>query len=221
MENTYNNQLLQTKLEVQEQSFKHFSEEIHDNVGQLLSIVKMQLYTISGSEIGENTRIQLDGSTELLGKAISELRNISHTLNSSYISSVGLVAAVGKELEYINLSGGIVTAIEVTGNEASLGNEKELLTFRIIQEAIANSIKHAAPTTLRVSIRCDDAQLTVSIEDNGSGFDINAFNAGLGLANMHVRAGILGGAITIDSAKNSGTTITLVIPTDKKQQNTQ
>ncbi len=94
MENNYQNQLLLSKLEVQEQSFKYFSEEIHDNIGQLLSIVKMQLYNIKSSSKEPEVVNKATDCNELLGKAINDLRNISHTLNSGYISNAGLADAV-------------------------------------------------------------------------------------------------------------------------------
>lgn len=212
MESTYENQLLQTKLEVQEQSFKHFSEEIHDNVGQLLSVVKMQLYNIAGSSNEPEIGGKAAESTELLGKAINELRSISHTLNSAYITSVGLIAATRKELEYIASAGRIETTLNVYGQDVSLGNERELLVFRIIQEAVANSIKHASPTRISISIAYDPLMAAISIADNGAGFDVDAFNAGLGLANMHIRAGLLKGTISIESVKDEGTTIKLAVP---------
>src|ERR1035438_6080300 len=90
MENNYQNQLLLSKLEVQEQSFKYFSEEIHDNIGQLLSIVKMQLYNIRSSSHEQEIVTKATDCNELLGKAINALRNISHTLNGGFVSNAGL-----------------------------------------------------------------------------------------------------------------------------------
>src|ERR1700679_3803916 len=86
MENTYQNQLLQSRLEVQEQSFRYFSEEIHDNIGQLLSIVKMQLYNIRNNSREQEIVKKAGDCNELLGKAINDLRNISHTLNSGFVN---------------------------------------------------------------------------------------------------------------------------------------
>lgn len=100
LEHNYRNQLLLSRLEVQEQSFKYFSEEIHDNIGQLLSIVKMQLYNIRNSSHEEEVVTKANDCNELLGKAISDLRNISHTLNSAFVSNAGIADAIEKDLEY-------------------------------------------------------------------------------------------------------------------------
>ena len=212
MENVYENQLLQSKLEVQEQSFRHFSEEIHDNVGQLLSIVKMQLYGIGNISKEEKTVSKVSECTEILGKAINELRNISHTLNSSYINSVGLLAAIEKELEYIRSAKDVDCALQVSGDDHSFGDERELLVFRILQEAIGNAVKHSDPTSLTVMLCYEAESLEVSIKDDGKGFDTTLKSAGIGLGNMAIRAALLNGSLHISSVKGSGTVIKLTMP---------
>jgi len=212
MENNYQNQLLLSKLEVQEQSFKYFSEEIHDNIGQLLSIVKMQLYNIKSSSKEPEVVDKATDCNELLGKAINDLRNISHTLNSGYISNAGLADAIEKDLEYIRSAKEVQCNLYINGDEYSIGNEKELLVFRIVQEAIANAIKHARPTAIDVALNYAPAGISVIIQDNGVGFDTSERgNSGIGLNNMHVRTEMLQGKISVTSVKEKGTTIKLDI----------
>ena len=170
MEAIYQNQLLQSRLEVQEQSFKYFSEEIHDNIGQLLSIVKMQLHNIKSSSGEQEIVDKATTSTDLLGKAINELRNISHTLNSSFVDNVGLEDAIKKDLDYICSAKSLNCHFEKTGEEYELGNERELLIFRIVQEASANAIKHGSPTAINILLNYGAESLTVAVKDNGSGF---------------------------------------------------
>ena len=212
MENTYQNQLLQSKLEVQEQSFKYFSEEIHDNIGQLLSLVKMQLYNIRDTSTQSEVVTKVTGCNELLGKAITDLRNISHTLNSGFVSNAGLADAVEKDLEYIRSAKEVKCTLHLSGEEYSLGNEKELLVFRIIQEAIANAVKHASPTAIDIYLDYSPVGLGVSITDNGTGFNTSEeTKSGIGLNNMHVRSELLKGNLQVTSAKEKGTTIKLQI----------
>ena len=212
MENNYQNQLLLSRLEVQEQSFKYFSEEIHDNVGQMLSIVKMQLYNIRNGSKEEEIVKKASGCTELLGKAINDLRNISHTMSSAFVSNAGLAHAIEKDLEYIRSAKEMKCALHVQGEEYSLGNEKELLIFRIIQEGIANAVKHAAPTAIDVYLSYSPALLGVTITDNGSGFVASEkTTGGIGLNNMHMRAGLLNGTLNVTSEKDKGTSIKLEI----------
>ncbi len=219
MESNYQNQLLQSKLEVQEQSFRYFSEEIHDNIGQLLSIVKMQLYNIRSSSHDEEIVTKATNCNELLGKAINDLRNISHTLNSAFISSAGLASAVEKDLEYIRSAKEVTCILHKTGDEYEIGDERELMVFRIIQEAIANAVKHAAASAIDVHLDYDPGALRVTIADNGRGFDRDETSGGgIGLNNMHVRAELLKGSLDVVSEKNKGTTIRLNIHTQTPSQ---
>ncbi len=213
MENNYQNQLLLSKLEVQEQSFKHFSEEIHDNIGQLLSIVKMQLYNIRSSSHEPDIVTKATESNELLGKAINDLRNISHTLNAAFVSNAGLANAVEKDLEYIRSAKEVQCTLHVSGEEYSIGNERELLVFRIIQEAVGNAVKHATPSAIDINLDYKSNSLVVTVKDNGSGFNTleTSKTGGIGLNNMHVRAALLNGEIAVNSEKEKGTTIMLVI----------
>jgi two-component system, NarL family, sensor kinase len=218
MENNYQNQLLLSKLEVQEQSFRYFSEEIHDNIGQLLSIVKMKLYNIRSSSHEEEVVAKAGDCTDLLGKAITDLRNISHTLNSGYIGNAGLAAAIEKDLEYVRSAKDIRCMLHINGDEQELGSEQELLIFRIVQEAMANAIKHGSPDRIDVALNYAPAGLSVIIEDNGSGFDTaQTTNSGIGLNNMHMRADLLGGKLAVNSVKDKGTIIKLDIlnPTEQ------
>ena len=208
MQNNYQNQLLLTKLEVQEQSFKYFSEEIHDNIGQLLSIVKMQLYKIRNSSKEPEIVDQATSSNELLGKAIQDLRNISHTLNSGFVANAGLADAVEKDLEYIRSAKGVNCTLHITGEEYSIGSERELLVFRIIQEAIGNAVKHGGPTQIDIYLDYIPGGLYLSVTDNGSGFNAEAkMTHGIGLNNMQVRAAMLKGDLKVTSELNKGTTI--------------
>lgn len=212
LENNYQNQLLQSRLEVQEQSFKYFSEEIHDNIGQLLSIAKMQLYNIKSSSTEPEIVTKATVCTDLLGKAISDLRTVSHTLNSAYIDAAGLVAAIQKDLDYICSAKELSCNLHKEGEEYDLGNERELLVFRIVQEAIANAIKHGSPTTIAIYLLYATENFRVEIHDNGSGFDKDKIiSSGLGLSNMEVRAKLLRGELMLSSELNKGTTVTLNI----------
>ena len=213
LENNYRNQLLQSRLEVQEQSFKYFSEEIHDNIGQLLSIVKMQMYNIKNSSLEPEIVTKATVCTELLGKAITDLRTVSHTLNSAYVDAAGLAAAIKKDLDYISSAReGMKCRLEITGDEYSLGNERELLVFRIMQEATANAIKHGNPTEITIMLGYSSAVFSATVQDNGSGFNPGQVtSAGLGLSNLQLRAGLLKGELTINSQNQKGTTITLTI----------
>ena len=209
----YHNQLLLTKLEVQEQAYKYFSEEIHDNVGQLLSLAKLQLYSIKNKYSEGDVVKDVEDCNEVLSKAITDLRAISHNLNSNYIARVGICEALEKELNYISATKSISSKLYKEGEEYELGHEKELLVFRIIQEAISNALRHASPSLIDVYITYGKDSLTVCINDNGSGFDTNSTGDGIGLANMQVRAEMLKGKLNIRSAPGEGTKVQFEVKT--------
>ncbi|RYE24968.1 MAG: hypothetical protein EOP51_05655 [Sphingobacteriales bacterium] len=214
LEHTFQNEILQTRLEVQEQSLKYFSEEIHDNVGQILSIAKLHLYKIAKTTTEEAIQNNAKQSTELLTKAISDLRTISHTANGNMVLKAELEDSIQKELSYIRSAKNINCTFDTHGDSYALGEERNLLLFRIVQESIANALKHGDPSAIQINIAYQPNDVTVSITDDGAGFDVDGQKqgAGLGLNNMNTRVALLKGKLDISSAKGEGTTIKLNIP---------
>lgn len=213
LEHQFKSQLLQSQLEVQEQAFQHFSEEIHDNVGQVLSLTKLYLYKIAKNST-DSVKTDVQQSTELLTKAISDLRNISHTANGNYILDTDLIDSIKKELAYVASAKNINCKFNTQGEQYQLGQDKKLLIFRIIQESVANAIKHGNPETIEINLDYRPERFSISVKDNGEGFDADRLisKGGIGLTNMNVRANLLKGNLDISSAKDKGTTIKLDIP---------
>lgn len=212
LEHTYQSELLQTRLEVQEQSLKYFSEEIHDNVGQVLSLIKLHLYKISKNAASEVVVKSSQDSIELLTKAISDLRSISHTANGGMVLNADLEEIIKKELSYIASAKNINCTFNTVGSGYFLGQEKNLLIFRIVQESIANALKHGDPSEIRIQLNYQPTDLILSVTDNGSGFDMGKKSSGLGLTNMQSRIKLLNGKLDIVSSPGNGTTIYLNIP---------
>lgn len=219
LQHQFQSELLQSRLEVQEQSFRYFSEEIHDNVGQLLSLIKYQLHKI-GRKGGEPVQQEVNQSQELLGKAITDLRSISHTLNGNFVAQAGLRESLNKELNYVCGARTVICTMDISGDAYALTQEKELMIFRIIQESIANALKHAAPTEIKLHLHYAPDLLTIDITDNGTGFDTAQKSKGIGLSNMQSRAQLIGGSLQIQSSPENGTNIHLTINTHHETANT-
>lgn len=220
LQHTFDQQLLQSRLETQEQSFQYFSEEIHDNVGQVLSVVGMHLYQLESLCEGGRARKLATQSSELLNKAIADLRTISHTLNAQYVSRAGLVESLQQELDYINSVKGAQCRLELSGDPVALSADRETLLYRILQEAMGNALKHARATEIVISIRYGQDSLTAAVADNGQGFDAAAAGssrAGLGLTNMQLRAGLLGGTLQVQSHPGAGTALSLTVLVHPKE----
>jgi len=212
LEKQYGEQLLQSRLEMQEQTFETISDEIHDNVGQLLSLAKLQLSILEQNEISDKSLItEIKGN---VGNALTDLRDIAKSLSTSRIQELSLLQAVEQELQRIGRAGVIVCKVAVTGNEQQIAEQKKIIIFRIVQESLQNILKHAQATTINVEFDFSE-QLNIIIEDNGVGFSAGEkvkIETGLGLQNIVKRATLINGEATINSIINNGTKITLTIP---------
>ena len=213
MQNEFQQELLQAQIEMQEHTFNTISQEIHDNVGQVLSLAKLQLSIINQGETID--RSMVDDVKENIGKALTDLRDIARSLNTDRIQLMSLPETVSNELKRINRAGFINATIRLEGKEQIMQEHKKLIIFRIIQESLQNIIKHSKATNVNVLFFYDTAYLQIDVADNGIGFEIEKLNnntTGLGLQNIISRAALIGGEATINSMLNKGTTITIKVP---------
>ena len=203
--------LLQSQLEIQEQTLKNISQEIHDNIGQMLSLAKLNLGT---TEIPENetARQKVENAHRLVSKSIADLRNLSRSLNTDYVSEQGLQASIAFELELIGKSGQHKTALAVEGEPVKTDAQKELILFRMVQECFNNTIKHAQASQIDVGLKYEPGRLAVSILDNGQGFSPAKTANGLGLRNLHNRAKLIGAEFSINSENGKGTLVLIQLP---------
>ena len=219
LRNEYEETILQTQLEIQEQTLKTISEEIHDNIGQALSLAKLKLNTLKYDQPDQLVE-KINDSRELVSKAIRDLRDLSRSLNTDSIASMGLVRAIELELELFRKSG-FQTTLYTEGEIRKMEPQQELILFRIVQESLNNIIKHAEAKTIRVSALYTEVELDLQVEDDGKGadpsqldMDGNSYKS-LGLRNMSNRAGMIGGTFSINSVPGNGTIIKLNIPFNK------
>lgn len=208
----HQNKLLSIRIEEQELVMEQISKEIHDNVGQVLSFLKMNTSLIRKFANHEEQVKLIDHSNTLLAQVITDIKNISHTLNSDYIKGRGLHEVLKTEFEYLNATRNINCEVTVTGTQSNISAEKQLIIYRIAQEAIHNTIKHAQAKNLRVNLDFGGEALIMTIADDGVGFDkdkIFSFD-GIGFINMYNRAKHLNGNLDIQSEKGKGCTLVLI-----------
>jgi signal transduction histidine kinase len=207
----FQQELLRTQIEIQEQTLKNISQEIHDNIGQSLSLAKLNLNTID-IEKSEVAISKIDSTRDLVGKAIHDLRDLSKSLNTDSILSAGLVKAIELELAMIEKSGAYQTGLTVSGRPVRIDPKKEIILFRIIQEAVNNIIKHAKAGIINVNAAFSEETLVIRVTDDGTGFATGGLSEdGSGLRNMKSRAALIGGNFDIATSTN-GTTITVTTP---------
>lgn len=213
LQTQFQQELLRTQMEIQEQTFKTISQEIHDNIGQMLSLAKMNL---SKFEIDRNNSDEAVLSAKsLVSHAVSSLRDLSRTLNTDTISTIGLLKSIELELQLVEKTTGVETAIEINGRPQKLEPQKELIVFRFVQESLHNSVKHASAEHLSVHANFEDGFLQLHICDDGVGFKYpNSNEQGSGLRNMQSRSKLINADWNLESSPGKGTKIHLIIPTN-------
>ena len=215
LKDDYHKNILSTKLEIQEKTFQKISQEIHDNISLSLTLAKLHLYTIDFSD-KTRSKSQVNLAIELLHQSIGDLSDISKSLNADIIIQHGLLKALENEITQIKQTGLFNLNLKVSGTPIYMEGQKELIIFRLIQEAFNNILKHSKATNAQVAMHYSPRLLHITISDNGVGFDIkkkqNNFQAGL--KNMETRITMLNGTHKIHSAPGQGTVLFFKIPTD-------
>lgn len=213
MQSEYSEALLHAQIEIQESTLKNISQEIHDNIGQVLTLAKLNLGTMTSSEPALQDKLLI--TKQLVGKAIIDLRDLSRSFNTDHIASIGIQAAIEYELGLIQRTAGIETNLNTNGEAFRIDPQKELILFRIVQEILNNSLKHAAARMIQIEFQFLGGTLLLIIKDDGKGFDINqvteggTHSRGLGLRNMKNRAKLIGASYDLASEPGRGTIITI------------
>lgn len=210
----YERELLKAQLEIKEQTLQNISQEIHDNIGQVLSLANLNLTSI---EVPEMPKVydRVDKAMNLISRALESLRNLSKTMDADNITKMGMAWLLRLELEAIEKTGRYSTSLDIKGNLQPLEVSKEIIIYRIIQETINNIIKHARANSIHVSLNYQPTNFLVIVSDNGIGFapaQIQTHSEGAGIKNMFNRAKLINSIFLIDSKPAQGTRVSLVVP---------
>jgi signal transduction histidine kinase len=201
--------LLESKLEIQEQTFSYISKEIHDNIGQVLSLARINLNRLQfDSDVQKFNKVD-----ELMGKAITDLRNLSHSLDTDVIRNTGWIKAAQRLLTDLEKTGTCKVLFSAEDNLPVLENEKHIILFRMIQEIINNIIKHAMAKEIKFSATKNSNRLSIAIEDDGKGFDKSTVAKGAGLQNLESRSKMIDANMSINSTPGQGTCVTILVNT--------
>jgi signal transduction histidine kinase len=213
MQVIFDQQLTQARLEIQEQTFSYLAEEIHDNVGQLLSLAKIQLSSFKEEETIDFQL--LNEARENVGRSMQELRDLAKGMHSGRIRAFNIRQAVDEEVQRITRNGHLRISVTSEGEEHLIRDDKQLILFRIIQECLNNCLKHSGANNVNIGFSWSSGQLRVRVRDDGKGFDADHTlqrPSGLGLQNILNRARLTGGSSLIQSNPGEGTTVTVQIP---------
>lgn len=207
------NEVNNARIEIQQATLNNISQEIHDNVGQLLSLTKMQLNLIEAQEVKDNNLIS--EAKDNISKAMTDLRDLAKGMSSDRIQLLGLYDSVSQEAVRINKAGRLQVQVSSKGNNKEPEHKKQLVVFRVIQECFQNIIKHAQANHVLVSFTYQPDSFDVVIKDDGVGFDYHPgspSSEGLGLMNIFNRIHLVGGEVTLHSAPGAGTSVHIKVP---------
>ncbi|MCU0469075.1 MAG: ATP-binding protein [Arcicella sp.] len=213
LKTAYDQEILKSQIEVQNQTLQHIGQELHDNIGQLLSVAKINLNFLEESDSEELEYIKQ--TNEIITQSISDLRALTKSLDGDFVKDFGLEESISYELQRIRKTRRFQTEISVLGEKRKLGYEHEIVLFRIVQEVLNNAIKHSKANNLTVVLHYFPDSFTLKIVDNGKGFDLESLKqktisqAGAGLRNINRRMELIGGKCNISSEIGKGTEVSL------------
>ncbi|MFJ8246283.1 sensor histidine kinase [Peribacillus asahii] len=204
-------------IEAQEQERKKLSREIHDGPAQMLANVMMRsdlIERVQRENGSEAALVEIKSLKGMVRSALYEVRRIIYDLRPMALDDLGLVPTLRKYLQTIEeYNKGAKLSFINLGQEKRLPSNMEVALFRLVQEAVQNALKHAEPTLIQVKLSISKEMVSVSVKDNGKGFDVavqkeNSF----GLIGMKERVDLLEGELTIDSSPKEGTLVLIQIP---------
>ncbi|PKH49479.1 histidine kinase [Tenacibaculum sp. Bg11-29] len=194
----FEREIAETQIEIREETLRNISWELHDNIGQLLTLAKIQLQ--------HATPDNMHGITEIITKSLTEIRALSKSINPDFINNIKLKEALRLEIERFNRLNYIESSLTITGEEIEIDQKHGIIIFRMLQEFFSNTIKHSKASKLDVFLHYNENYIDIIAKDNGVGFKVkeNCIN-GIGLQNIKARAELINAKATLKSEPEKGT----------------
>lgn len=205
--------LLQSQLEIKEQTLSHISRELHDNLGQVASLIKINLNTLPTPE-SEKAAEKLENTKALMRELIADIKGLSLNLNGDRILRLGLAGALAADVELLNKSEQFEARFHTSGSMPVIDNDKMIILYRMAQEVLNNIVKHSAAKQITVSLTAQENLVILALSDDGKGFnpDAQQQNAGSGLQNLQHRARLINAQLAVQSSPGKGSQITIELP---------
>lgn len=199
----FEREIAETQIEIREETLRNISWELHDNIGQLLTLAKIQLQNATPESIDE--------VSATITKGLTEVRALSKLINPEAIKNINLKDAVQLEIDRFNRLNFINSTLEVTGKEEKIDKKSSIIMFRILQEFFSNTIKHSKASNLNVLLNFSKEELEIIAKDDGVGFSSTEHKSdGIGLENIKNRAKLIGASAVFTSEVNTGTSLKIV-----------
>jgi signal transduction histidine kinase len=200
----YEKTVLNVEKELREDILAYVGKELHDNVGQLLSLAKMNLSSSKPEKVSEGK--------VMVNEIIHAVRILSKSLNIDWVEEISLEEFIQRELKKLDSADFCKVAFHQAGNTLRLEKDKKLVLIRIIQECLNNAIKHAEPKLIEIKVDSNLEKPEILIWDDGKGFEYNGQSSGLGIYNLKSRMTTIGGEMILHSVLGKGTEIKLILP---------
>jgi signal transduction histidine kinase len=198
-------------LEQQERERASLARELHDHLGQSLSVVSLNLHAIEG-ELSPASSPRVPESLQAIKKMIEQVQTLAFDLRPSILDDFGLAVALRRLVARHGERTGVRASFTATPIDARAPVEIETACYRIAQDALNNVARHACARSVEVTLTAQDVSLEVTVRDDGVGFNVERLRTGLGLVGMGERAELAGGRLDIESAPGAGTTLRARFP---------
>lgn len=197
-------------LRAQEQERARVARELHDEVNQSLTGLLLRLEAVR-EQAPPEVAGELAETRALANQAMTELLTLARQLRPTALDDLGLVAAIGGQVEQLK-RGGLDAGFEAEGDFSDLDPDVQLVVYRVAQEALVNAARHSESARVGVRLNRDWENVELSVRDDGQGFAFEQSEQGLGIGGMRERALLVGGELTIESRPGQGTTVRLTVP---------
>ncbi len=201
--------LLESEIEIRKETLHSVARDLHDNLGQIASLIKINMNLLQAEIQGENQ--YLEESKTLLSRLIQDMRQLTNELYAQDLSKIDLSDMIRKDLDRVNTTGVIQIAFHDETQNLSLSPEIALFLYRMSQEMIHNILKHSEAVSAKINLYNTGQSLVLKVQDDGRGFNPNQ-NPGNGLNTIRDRCKIIGAKCDIQSLKNKGTFIEVIYP---------
>lgn len=211
----FQEELLKSQLEIKEDTLKYLAYELHDNLGQVASLIKINLNTLALPEDPKAAE-KIENTKDLIRQLIGDLKGLSVSLNSDRVVAFGIVKSLETEIERLNKTGQFKALLTTEGVIPPLDNNTSIILFRMVQEILNNTVKHSRAREINVRFSTSENLVTLVCQDDGIGFDLadKDQGGGSGLLNLRNRARLINARLHVQTSRETGTTIAIELPID-------
>ncbi|CAN5775221.1 hypothetical protein BH10BAC2_BH10BAC2_39940 [soil metagenome] len=216
MQLQHRQEILATQLEIQRQTMQHIGREMHDNVGQKLTLAALYIQQLDTDNKNEGTQKKISSVASIINDSLADLRSLSKSLTDTENLHTDLYELINNECVNINATGSCIVILQSNTKRMQVSQAVKNFVLRILQEFLQNSLKHSGCTEISVQLEETPIGLNINVADNGKAFtNHESFYTGIGIKNMKKRSEIIGADLAIESKLNEGTKMHLFIPANK------